>query len=189
MKRGALALSVVLLSAGCSTYGEATAPGVIGARLMTANRLAAASKQPNPRRPEPVVPDTAVSLPAATVLHAWDRRRARAWASGDADALAELYVPGAAAGHADVALLRAYLRRGLRVVGLRMQVLALSVLVHRPRRWRLKVTDRLARAVAVGAGGRVPLPRDMASTRVITLVRSRNGRWRVSDVEPVPAGG
>ena len=187
MKRGALALSVVLLTAACSTYDAATAPGVIGAHPVDANRLPAggADLREAPRD-EPTVSDAAARLPAAAVLHAWDRRRARAWATGDAQGLADLYTVGSSAGRADVALLRSYVRRGLRVVGLRMQVFELRVLVHRPRGWRLRVTDRLARAVAVGPAERMRLPRDLASTRVITLLRGRDGEWRVSRVEPVP---
>lgn len=100
-------------------------------------------------------------------------------------ALADLYTAGSAAGRADVALLKAYLRRGLRVTGLRMQVFAVRVLRHGPDSWRLRVTDRLARAVAVAAGGAVRLPRDSAATRVISMVRGSDGRWRVSAVRPV----
>jgi hypothetical protein len=43
------------------------------------------------------------------------------------------------------------------------------------------VTDRLAHAVAVGHGTRVPLPRDAASTRRVVLRRVA-GEWRVAVV-------
>ena len=107
------------------------------------------------------------------------------WATGDVQALADLYTARSAAGRADVELLTAYLHRGLRVTGLRMQVFAVRVLGHQRRRWLLLVTDRLARAVAVGAGGAVTLPRDTAAARVIDLVRGPDGHWRVAAVRPV----
>jgi hypothetical protein len=113
---------------------------------------------------------------AAAVLRAWDRARADAWAAGSVGALRRLYVDGA--GASDVRMLAAYLDRGLRVRDLRVQVLALEVLERRPGEWRLRVTDRLASGVAVGAGGRQPLPRDRATTRLIRLERG-GGRWRV----------
>ena len=65
---------------------------------------------------------------ALEVLHAWDTRRARAWAEADADALRALYVRGSAAGRADVRLLRAYAARGLVVRRLVTQVFAVRVL-------------------------------------------------------------
>lgn len=111
------------------------------------------------------------------VLHAWDRARAAAYADGSVAALRKLYAGRAGAG--DVRLLRSYLRRGYRIEGLRMQLLAVEVLAHEPARWRLRVTDRLAAGVAVGYGERVALPRDRASTRTVVLRRDRDGGWRV----------
>lgn len=120
---------------------------------------------------------------AASVLRAWDGRRARAWAEGDISALRELYVDRA--GVADVRLLRRYADRGLRVEGLTTQLLAVEVLGQGPGRWRLRVTDRVAAGVAVGARGRLRLPRDQADTRLIVLVRGADGTWRVAEVRPV----
>jgi hypothetical protein len=96
--------------------------------------------------------------------------------------LRSLYVDGSAAGTSDAALLRAYLRRGLRVEEMRMQLLAVEVLREERRLLRLRVTDRLAGAVAVGEGTRVPLPRDAASTRVVELRRAPGEPWRVATV-------
>lgn len=62
-----------------------------------------------------------------------------------------------------------------------MQILAVDVLAHSPGRWTLRVTDRLYRAVAVGGGARVVLPRDQASTRVVTLLL-RADSWKVASV-------
>jgi hypothetical protein len=116
---------------------------------------------------------------AATVLHAWDRARAAAWARGSPAALRRLYVAGA--GASDVRLLQAYRQRGLRVAGLRVQVLALDVVHHEPGRWLLRVTDRVSGGTVVGAGVREPLPRDRSTTRTLRLVR-RAGEWRMAAV-------
>ena len=119
--------------------------------------------------------------PAVRVLRDWDERRAAAYASGSVPALRELYV--GTAGAADVRLLRSYRERGYRVEELRMQLLAVSVRAHRPGRWVLRVTDRLAGGVAVTAyGERLVLPRDRATTRTIRLERGADGRWRVVSV-------
>jgi len=118
------------------------------------------------------------------VLRAWDERRARAWAEGNAVRLRGLYVDRA--GAADVRLLRRYVARGLRVEDLTTQLLAVQVLGRGPGRWRLRVTDRLAGVVVVGAHGRFRLPRDSADTRVVRLVRGADGTWRVAQVRRVP---
>lgn len=128
---------------------------------------------------------------AVEVLHAWDARRAAAWAGGDARALSRLYVPGSPAGAADVALLRRYAARGLLVSELRMQVLSARVLVTRPRRLELEVTDRLARAVAVRADDATaarPLPVDGPTTRRLVL-RRHGSEWLMAAVSAVGASG
>jgi len=94
-----------------------------------------------------------------------------------------LYVEGATAADQDLRMLRGYTRRGLRVEGIRMQLIEVQVLTETPRRYSLKVTDRLVGAVAVGPGSRVRLPRDQASTRLIELRRGPAGaRWKVASV-------
>ena len=85
---------------------------------------------------------------ARAVLAAWDRRRAAAWETGDVLALARLYAPGSRAGRADVRMLRAYLRRGLTVEGLRTQVLALRVPTATGRRLALQVKDQASQSFA-----------------------------------------
>ena len=138
--------------------------------------------------PLPVARPVGVVAPGRTaqavdVLRAWDRRRAQAYASGDLAALRRLYASGSRAGTTDVALLREYSRRGLRVVGMRMQLLAVEVLEHRGGHWRLRVTDRLAGATAVDGAERFRLPRDRATTRVVTLWRDPETlRWVVRSV-------
>lgn len=105
------------------------------------------------------------------VLAGWDARRAAAWASGDLDALAELYVDGSRAGAADVALLRRYRARGLTVEALATQLLAVRVVERSPRRLVLVVTDRVVSGRVVGGPAPVALPSDRASTRRVVLVR------------------
>jgi hypothetical protein len=122
---------------------------------------------------------------ALRVLHAWDERRAAAFGTGSVRRLRELYVPGSQAGAADLRVLRAYRARHLRVSGLRMQVLGLAVLRARPGVLRLRVTDRLVGATAVGVGPRLRLPHDRASTRVVSLMRGADGRWCVATVADV----
>jgi hypothetical protein len=191
MKGAAVGILVVLVLAGCASYDGGTGLHAGGrTRVLAPGTVVAAADPPRPVAADPPGASAdgtqpADPLPAAVLLHAWDRRRALAWARGDVQALGDLYTAGSPAGRADVALLKAYLHRGLRVTDLRMQVFAVLVLHHGHGRWRLLVTDRLARAVAVGAGGAVRLPRDSAATRVISLLRGPDGRWRVSAVRPV----
>lgn len=123
----------------------------------------------------------AVGPTPADLLHAWDDRRAEAWAAGDVAALRHLYAPGSGAGRADAAMLRTWRARGLRVTGLEMQLLAVEVRVSTPDRLVLDVTDRLAGGVVVP--GRVALPRDLPSRHVVTMRRIA-GEWRVSRVRP-----
>lgn len=126
--------------------------------------------------------------PALTALHAWDRLRAAAWADADAVALRRLYLPGSAAGEEDVRLLRDYRSRGLRVAGLRTQVLAAEVRSQQPDRLVVAVTERFAGAVAVGPRTHVTLPRGTPRDRVVVLVR-RLDRWVVAAVrEPGSSG-
>lgn len=123
------------------------------------------------------------------VLRDWDRARAAAWEAADPAGLAALYAPGSAAGRADVAMLRRWTARGLRVEGMAMQVLAVELRRRTERRLVLVVTDRLVGAVAVGAGGRSDLPRDGATRRRLEF-RRVGGDWLLaSAVETVsPAG-
>ncbi|HEX6248204.1 MAG TPA: hypothetical protein VFZ64_10065 [Nocardioidaceae bacterium] len=186
------------LLAGCSGAGEASHVATSASRVATSASSSAvgtsgatgSSGSSGPAEsvapsgsPRPAV--AARDIPAAVVLRGWDDARARAFADGDPGALRRLYVAGSRAGRADVRVLRGYLRRGLRVEGLRMQVLALDVVEEASGRLRLRVTDRLSGGVVVGRGGSLALPLDEASTRVVELVRTRSGRWQVSSVSEV----
>ncbi|HEY0891229.1 MAG TPA: hypothetical protein VGE38_16630, partial [Nocardioides sp.] len=94
-----------------------------------------------------------------------------------------LYRPGSTAGRADVAMLRAWTGRGLRVQGLTTQLLAVSVVEESRSRWLLRVEDRVTTAVAVGEGVRHDLPAHRPRVSVIELV-AVGGAWRVGSVRP-----
>ncbi|MCM3513808.1 hypothetical protein [Nocardioides sp. P86] len=135
---------------------------------------------------------SAEELRAARVVARWDRQRAAAWSRADPERLASLYVDGSAAARHDVAMLRAWTARGLRVRGMTTRLVDVEVLrvggaaraTGRPAaRLRLRVVDRLVGARAVGRGVDVRLPRDRATAREITLVRERGG-WLVAEVVP-----
>ncbi len=121
-----------------------------------------------------------IDVGPSRILAGWDERRSVAWAEGDTAALRDLYADGSRAGAADVRLLRAYLRRGLTVEGLRTQVLALEVLERSPGRVVLGVTDRVVGARAAGGASSVALPADRASARRIVLVR-QGQEWLVAE--------
>jgi len=147
---------------------------------VTAVGLATAGDDPPPTR------STSAGVKSDTVrlLRAWDHRRARAYATGDPSALATLYVAGSRTGAADVAVLRGYLRRDLRVTGMRTQLLGADVVERGRRRLTVLVTDVLARAVATSGDRRWALPRDRPSTRRVVLVRVA-GEWRVEEAYAV----
>lgn len=174
-------LLVVLL---LTTLGALVA-GVVGA---IDGRPPVAGTSERAAAPEPGVDaETSPAVPrnrraaALTVLRAWDVRRAAAWAAGDEAALAALYTAGSSAGRRDRAMLRRYVARGLRVRGMRMQVLAGEVRARTADRIVLVVTDRLAHAIAVGPRVRAELPRDRVSRRTVVL-RRIVGEWRVAQV-------
>jgi len=117
---------------------------------------------------------------------AWQRRREAAWAAGDPARLRALYVDSRVA-RADVRLLRAWLARGVTGLELTHQLLAYEVLTEERDRIRVRVTQRLARAVAVSAGLDRTLPRDAAQTQEVVL-RRVDEEWLVARVRAVPVG-
>jgi hypothetical protein len=139
------------------------------------------------RRPAPIPPHTSVvaALASLRILRDWDRDRAAAWRAGDTGALRRLYTTGSRAGAHDVAMLRRWQARGLRVRGMSMQVLDVRLRSRTPRRFVLVVTDRLADPVAVDRSGRTwSLPRDRVSTRRLEFRRTAD-RWRLEAVQDV----
>ena len=141
--------------------------------------LARPGDRPAPERP--VVTASAAAPPGpARILASWDERRAEAWAAGDAHELEALYAAGSRTGAQDVRLLRRYRERGLTVVGLTTQVLALEVVERSRGRLVLVVTDRVVGGEAVGGEAPIALPADRASQRRIVLVRA-GGSWLVAE--------
>ena len=128
--------------------------------------------------PAPLLP---VASGPAGILAEWDERRSAAWADADPAALRALYAQGSRAGAADVRLLRRYVVRGLRVTGLRTQVLSLEVVESDDDLLSVRVTDRIVGGRASGGGESVRLPADRASTRRIDLVKVGE-RWLVDEV-------
>lgn len=155
---------------------------VVGAVLRAEPPATRASAPAPPAAVTATAPDRAATA-AARLLRSWDQARAAAWAAGDAEALRRLYRPGADAGRADVAMLRAWADRGLRVRGLATQLLAVQVVERAPGRWLLRVRDRVAAAVAVGNGVRHELPAHRAAESIVELVAA-DGVWQVRSVRP-----
>lgn len=114
------------------------------------------------------------------VVHAWDRRRAEAWARSDVRALRSLYTLRSHTGRRDVAALRAYAGRGLHVTGMRRQVLGFRVLARTTERIVVRVRSRVVGAVAVGAAGEAVLPTARPTTYRMVLVRAADG-WDVME--------
>lgn len=123
-------------------------------------------------------PSPRPEVAAARVVHAWDAQRADAWASQDVGALRSIYTPRSAAGRADVAMLRAWRARGLRVEGLQTQLLSVSVRVQADDRLVVDLVDRVAGGVVVPGGSALPADRPTAHTLVLRRIA---GEWRVRD--------
>jgi hypothetical protein len=154
--------------------------GVVGLTLVPSGSPAAPGRSVPSRSGVPVVDERV----AVAALHAWDERRAAAWAQGDRDALSRLYTRTSTAGRADARLLGLYAVRGLVVRHMRMQVLRLRVLVAQPSRIVLDVTDRLAGAVAVRVDDdrvRRALPADGPTSRRLVLRRDGE-QWLMAGV-------
>ena len=118
---------------------------------------------------------------ALEVLHAWDARRAQAWADSDAAALGSLYVRGSGAGRADVRLLRAYEAHGFVVRRLVTQVFAVRVLHQDSIGLRLRVLDRVAGGEVRRDGHSQPLSSTPPVARILEL-RRVSGRWLAESV-------
>jgi hypothetical protein len=81
-------------------------------------------------------------------------------------------------------MLQRYRRRGLRVQGLQMHIVALRMQRHRGRHVVLRVSDRVVAGTVLGTAIRRRLPRDSVDAHDITLRRLPQG-WRISAVRPV----
>lgn len=164
---------------------------VLVACLLVA-RAASGCAAGGPREQLAAAPAVPARARVIDLLHAWDQARAQAYADGDVAALQALYDDGSKACAADVALLRAYRARGVTVQGLTRQTSAVRVVAASPHRLVVRLTDRLASAVAVGPGWRRALPQSGFKTRDLVLVRT-DEVWRVRSVvdrtTPSPGAG
>lgn len=123
---------------------------------------------------------------ATQILRLWDEARARAWATGDQKALEALYVPDSAAAAVDVAMLRRWLDRGLRVTGVERTISSLEVLERSEQKLRLAFLEQTGLAEYVGEGveGAVADPEmtpGASRPRVVEL-RETEGTWRMASV-------
>lgn len=118
--------------------------------------------------------------PVVSVLQDWDAARSDAYAAGDRRALADLYLPGTRVGAADDRLLSSYLRRGLRVRDLEVQLLSVEVIRSSDDEMLLRVVDRISAGRVEGAGVRQALPQDRPTAHRVRLVRS-GARWVLAD--------
>lgn len=116
------------------------------------------------------------------VLERLDRRRERAWHLGDVHLLQGVFTSGSPAFSRDATMLRGYLRRGLRVDRVSLQLHSVLVVDVGRGLARLDVVDQLGPAVARdGVGHRVALPADQPTRQLLRLRRTAQG-WRISGV-------
>jgi hypothetical protein len=147
-----LALAVALAS-GTAGQPPAASAGLVGVTASGSSPVAArgwaATGGWAATRVEAATGGSAAVPVEVAVLTAWDRRRAAAYARADPAALRRLYRAGSRTGAADLAMLAAWTRRGLRVRALRTQLPAYVVGARRSGRFQVIVTERLLRAVAI----------------------------------------
>jgi hypothetical protein len=137
-----------------------------------------ASSRPRPSTDDP---RRATRERALQVLRDWDARRAAAFARADVVALGRLYVRGSGLARQDLAVLRDYARRDVRVTELVPQVASARVLTASEDVVELAVVERVGvTRVAVGAQERVLAPSRFAR-HVLRFERVR-GSWRLSSV-------
>ena len=143
--------------------------------------LAAAATVMRHSTPEATAP-TAQQEPAwRQVLDGLDQARAAAFAAGDPQALAQVYVPGSAAFLADRKAM-AQLGEGVTASGLRHTVLSLRADRANPLETDLHVTEALSGYDLIGPGTRVShRPPGPTLTHVVALRRTSDG-WRVERV-------
>lgn len=134
-----------------------------------------------PDRSTEVAAEDPVEASAVDVVRAWDAHRSQAWASGSLADLEGLYVDGSKAGRRDVAMLRAYVDRGLVVDGLAVQLISVEEVRRGAESLVVDVTDRVHGGTVVGDGVEQALPRDGADTRRLVF-RLVEGQWVVERV-------
>jgi hypothetical protein len=112
-----------------------------------------------------------------------DTARAAAFAEADPSALADVYAPRSSGRRSDAATIKAYARRGGRVVGANLRVLTCRVIRASDRTAQLDIVDQLAPTKVIWANGTTTsLPRDRPTRRTITLQRTTEG-WRITHTQ------
>ncbi|WP_299057278.1 hypothetical protein [uncultured Nocardioides sp.] len=174
-----VAVLLAVLASAVVVAAAVVVTGLIGDPASEATPRYATPDEPAVSPEDPLaVPDTPDGL---DMLRDFDAARSQAWAEGDAAALTALYTEGSTTGERDVAMLSRYVDRGLRVEGLRTQVLSAEMRRATPVRRVLVVTDRVAGGeVTDGASSRA-LPDDAATTHRTTW-RLVEGRWLLARV-------
>lgn len=154
---------------------------VLSALLGDSTRSTVSASAPTGRASASVRPPAARAdlVRALAVVRDWDVDRAQVWRTQDTARLRLLYVPGSAAGHRDVRLLRRYRARGVVVRRLVTQVFAVTLLRSARSRVRVRILDRVAGGVVSHRGRSRALRSTVPTARVVEFRRSR-GEWRVA---------
>lgn len=119
--------------------------------------------------------------PECLLLGGLDAARAHAFVTDDEAGLRDVYADDRTA-RADIAVLRSYRERRLRLEGMLMVRESCRVTARSSRRMTLDVVDRLAPTrVRASDGAERDLPRDQPTRRVVILERTPAG-WRVAEV-------
>ena len=182
-------------------WASALVPWVVGAMVWAVEQAVSTPPAPSPSPAEPAIQAigtgassgqaSAVQVRAArpdwpAVLDRLDRQRERAYAAEDPALLRAVYVSGSLVLRHDLATLRAYSDRDVRLTGVRLRTLDVEPLGRSGPYVRLHVVDQLDRPTAHGADGTVRLPRDRATVRVIVLRDATDG-WRIAAVRRAEA--
>lgn len=175
-----------------STAPAALRATTIGPVPATSPTVGASAAEPTaaPTAPTPQPSRPAPSTPApsswADVLAALDDRRSTAFATGTALLLDDVYAAGSPPLARDAAALADLTGRGLRAVGLRLQVATVSVVSSTSEAATLQVVDQLAPYRLVDRAGVVVATEPGRGQVTWTLtVTSAAGGWRISDVARV----
>jgi hypothetical protein len=169
----------VAVVAGVAVLSAAVAVAVVGA----ASSSPSSANVAGPATPTATrVADADADSRWRPVLERLDAARSTAWRHGDPAALRRVYRVGSAALRADQRSLSAYLARGLRPAGVRLNLKAINVTRRDRGTVVLDVVDRLGPMSVVGVRDRpTRLPRDRPTSHTITLRRGPNG-WRIAAV-------
>jgi hypothetical protein len=174
----------------------AAAVGVGSTHLGRGGGRAIAAVAPTPTRsprpsPSASAAPTRLAAPApqpsswTAVVTALDRARARAFATGQAAALAAVYVPGSSAYSADLSTVSSLASRGLRARGFGSTVQRVTPMSGTPRTERLRVVDRLSGYSLVTASGAVEGSGAARPARAFTMtLASVDGQWRIAAITP-----